>query len=96
MNDLIIAFAFQALHKEAETELAKRNHAYLKTIQSLITKLKAVESAKREMEKGGRDKEEVVGAQYKQRMKLLQDTVEETYANLKTLQMELEDKNVEV
>jgi hypothetical protein len=60
------------LHRQAESELAKRNHAYLKTIQSLINKLKTVESVKKDMEKGGKDKEEIISTQYKQRMKLLQ------------------------
>eukprot|EP00285_Hemiselmis_virescens_P001539 CAMPEP_0173412956 /NCGR_PEP_ID=MMETSP1356-20130122/80782_1 /TAXON_ID=77927 ORGANISM="Hemiselmis virescens, Strain PCC157" /NCGR_SAMPLE_ID=MMETSP1356 /ASSEMBLY_ACC=CAM_ASM_000847 /LENGTH=104 /DNA_ID=CAMNT_0014374923 /DNA_START=66 /DNA_END=377 /DNA_ORIENTATION=- len=84
------------MHKEAEGELAKRNHAYLKTIQSLIAKLKAVETVKKDMERGGKNKEESVIAQYRMRMKLLQDTVEESYEQLEVLRQENEDKQSEV
>ena len=39
------------LHKQTEAELVKRNHAYMKTIKTLLGKVKTLEGARQEIEK---------------------------------------------
>ena len=42
------------LRKQTEQEMAKRNHAYLRSIKSLLSKLKGLDQTRREVEKNGR------------------------------------------
>ena len=71
-----------ALHRQTEAEMARRNHAYLRTIRGLLAKLKALDTRRRELERQGREREESEVAQYKQRTALLQETVEDAFRQL--------------
>eukprot|EP00291_Cryptomonas_curvata_P023665 CAMPEP_0172172886 /NCGR_PEP_ID=MMETSP1050-20130122/12708_1 /TAXON_ID=233186 /ORGANISM="Cryptomonas curvata, Strain CCAP979/52" /LENGTH=413 /DNA_ID=CAMNT_0012844501 /DNA_START=111 /DNA_END=1349 /DNA_ORIENTATION=+ len=91
-----------ALHVQGEEELAKRNHAYLSTIESLMAKLKYVESANLELEASSgagpplSRRDGAAGgaaAAFKQRGAILQDTLEEAYRGLETLQRDMEARN---
>lgn len=84
------------LHKQTEAEMARRNHAYLKTIKTLLSKLKSLDVQKRELEKQGKSKEESIVLQYRQRVTLLQETVEDGYRQLEEMREELEGKTNEV
>ena len=44
------------LHKQTEAEMARRNHAYLRTIKSLLAKLKTLDTSKRELERASKIK----------------------------------------
>ena len=81
------------LHKQTEAEMARRNHAYLRTIKSLLTKLKSLDQTKRDLERSAKSKEESVVGQYKDRVALLQQTVEEAYMQLDEMRMDIESKN---
>lgn len=61
-----------AMYKQAESELARRNHAYIKTIHSLMAKLKSLEGAKKDLERVCKDKEGFISTSYKQRVTSLQ------------------------
>ncbi|KAJ1495134.1 hypothetical protein T484DRAFT_2219579 [Baffinella frigidus] len=81
-----------ALHQQTESELARRNHQYLRTIKGLLGKLKALDEAKRDLERKEKTKEEKIVVQYRKRVTLLQDTVEEAYSQLNKLSTDLQDK----
>ena len=71
-----------ALHRQTEAEMARRNHAYLRTIRGLLGKLKALDAHRRDLERQGREREESEATQYKQRAALLQETVEDALRQL--------------
>eukprot|EP00286_Rhodomonas_abbreviata_P000782 CAMPEP_0181288166 /NCGR_PEP_ID=MMETSP1101-20121128/183_1 /TAXON_ID=46948 /ORGANISM="Rhodomonas abbreviata, Strain Caron Lab Isolate" /LENGTH=491 /DNA_ID=CAMNT_0023392261 /DNA_START=147 /DNA_END=1622 /DNA_ORIENTATION=- len=85
-----------AMYKQAESELARRNHAYLKTIHSLLAKLKSLEGAKKDMERMTKDKEGFISTAYKGRVASLQESVEETYKYLDAIGKDLESKSTEL
>jgi len=84
------------LRKQTEAEMARRNHGYLKSIKSLLSKLKDMDEGRRSVEQSGRNKEEGILNQYKTRIQLLQDTVEGAYKELESLRNDLTSKMSEM
>eukprot|EP00277_Geminigera_cryophila_P014737 CAMPEP_0179451662 /NCGR_PEP_ID=MMETSP0799-20121207/35743_1 /TAXON_ID=46947 /ORGANISM="Geminigera cryophila, Strain CCMP2564" /LENGTH=420 /DNA_ID=CAMNT_0021247199 /DNA_START=88 /DNA_END=1347 /DNA_ORIENTATION=+ len=84
------------LHKQTEAEMARRNHAYLRTIKSLLAKLKVLDQSKRDLERATKVKEESVVGQYKERVSLLQQTVEDAYMQLDEMRLDIEGKNSDI
>lgn len=85
-----------AMYKQAESELARRNHAYIKTIHSLMAKLKSLEGAKKDLERVCKDKEGFISTSYKQRVTSLQDSVQETYQSLEEMRNDLDNRKSEL
>ena len=85
-----------AVFKHAEAELSKRNHAYLMTIQSLITKLRALEDASASINNVLTTSDETVTSSYKNKVQSLQASVEETLQLLDGMRGQLEKKTTEV
>jgi len=83
-------------YQQAEEELSRRNHAYLKTINSLVSKLKSLEDAKQLVQRSSKDKEEHLNGMYKQRVAALQHSVEETYQQLEKIHTTVQAKETQV
>lgn len=81
------------LYKQTEAEMARRNHAYLRTIKSLLAKLDLLDKSKRELERATKHREESVAGQYEERVSLLHHTVEEAYRQLDEMRLEIESKD---
>mgnify|MGYP006876808868 CR=1 FL=1 len=83
-------------YEQAEQELSRRNHAYLKTINSLVSKLKSLEDAKQLVSRSSKEKEEHLNSVYRQRVMALQTSVEETYQQLEQIHTNIQAKDTEV
>lgn len=70
------------LHKQTEAEMARRNHAYLRTIKSLLAKLKQLDQGKRDLERSSKIREDSIVGQYKDRVSLLQKTVSHVHTRV--------------
>ena len=84
------------LYRHAEAELSKRNHAYLVTIQSLLSKLRALEGASAELSKPRATSGDYVTSAYKNKVNVLQQSVEDTLSMLDSMRSDLESKKGEV
>jgi len=85
-----------AMYKHAEGELSKRNHAYLMTIQSLLSKLRALEGASAELSKSRTSSDDIITSAYRTKVTALQDAVEDTLKMLDGMRNDLEVKTTEV
>jgi len=84
------------LYKHAEAELSKRNHAYLTTITSLISKLKTLEGATSELQKARSKTDGIVTSNYQSKVNALQDSVEDALGVLEKMGKQLNEKTEEV
>ena len=84
------------LYRHAEAELSKRNHAYLVTIQSLLSKLRALEGASAELSKSRATSGDYITSAYKNKVNALQESVEDTLSMLDSMRADLESKKEEV
>ncbi|EKX51535.1 hypothetical protein GUITHDRAFT_134447 [Guillardia theta CCMP2712] len=84
------------LHKQTEAELVKRNHAYMKTIKTLLGKVKTLEGARQENEKESKARVDDAEGKCREQVSGLQRDFEEVKRELEETKRELEAKTVEL